>query len=113
MKIELEYPFINDWRLGYLRTSKDGRRRVDLFNSNTDRTTISYARYLMSCHVGRYLTAEEEVDHVDQNPTNDEISNLQILSTNDHLKKTLENRPKGVVITLICSNCGTSFERRG
>lgn len=112
MKIQLDYPYCNDWRWGYLRQNREGRRVIDLYNSDKDRSTVSYARYLMSCHVGRYLTTEEEVDHVDQNPTNDEISNLQILSTEDHLKKTLEHRPKGVVITLVCSNCGTSFERR-
>ncbi len=112
MKIELEYPFVNDWRLGYLRTSRDGRKRVDLYNSDTERTTISYARYLMSCYVGRYLTSEEEVDHIDQDSTNDEISNLQILSISEHLEKTLKHRVKGAVSILTCANCGVLFERR-
>ena len=112
MKIELEYPFVNDWRLGYLRTSRDGRKRVDLYNSDTDRTTISYSRYLMSCHIGRYLNEDEEVDHIDRNKANDDISNLQILSIEDHRKKsTLEATTGRTMVSVTCSYCGRSFEK--
>lgn len=112
MKLELSYPYCNDWRLGYLRESKDGRKRVDLFNSNTDRTTVAYARYLMACQVGRYLTDEEEVDHIDQDNSNDELSNLQILSVEEHRKKNSKEQTTGrTMVVLICDYCGTSFER--
>lgn len=69
-----------DWKRAYLRTSSDGRKRVDLVNSASNRTTTSYARYLISVVNGRYLTEDEEVDHIDNDCTNDEISNLQILT---------------------------------
>lgn len=112
MKIELEYPFVNDWRLGYLRTSRDGRKRVDLYNSDTERTTISYARYLMSCHIGRYLTEDEEVDHVDRDRTNDELSNLQILSVEDHRKKSTAEATTGRTMVMItCAYCGKASEK--
>lgn len=112
LKIELSYPYCNDWRLGYLRESKDGRKRVDLFNSNTDRTTVAYARYLMACQVGRYLTDKEEVDHIDRDCSNDDLSNLQILTVEEHKEKTVVENSTGLtMITLTCAYCGTKFER--
>lgn len=111
MKIELEYPYCNDWRSGYLRESSDGRKRVDLFNSNRDRTTVAYARYLMSCQIGRYLTENEEVDHVDGNNSNDELENLQILSVEEHRKKTSKENTGRTFISVTCDYCGSSFER--
>lgn len=87
MKIKLEYPFSEDWRLGYLRINREGRRVVDLFNSNNDRTTISYARYLMSVSLKKYIPKKYEIDHIDNNKTNDSLENLQLLLPKDNLAK--------------------------
>lgn len=112
MKIELQYPYCNDWRSGYLREGKGGRKRLDLYNSNTDRTTVAYARYLISCHIGRYLTDKEEVDHIDTDCSNDDISNLQFLSTEEHIEKTTsENTVGRTYVEILCANCGTLFPR--
>lgn len=112
MKIELKNPFASDWRLGYLRESSDGRKRVDLFNSNFHRTTVSYSRYLMSCHLGRYLTDNEEVDHKDTDNSNDDVSNLQILTVEDHRNKTSKERSTGRAMTqLVCAYCNTPFNK--
>lgn len=111
MRIVLNKPYSDDWRLGYLRASPDGRKRVDLFNSNSDRTTVSYARYLMACREGRYLTEDEEVDHKDTDPTNDRLDNLQILSTKEHRLKTAKENTGRSIVTLSCCNCGTLFDR--
>lgn len=43
-------------------------------------------RYVMSEHMGRYLTDEEEVHHIDGNKQNNDITNLQILSKSEHAK---------------------------
>ena len=112
MKIELDFPFNKDWKYGYIRESKkDKRKRVDLFNSNENRTTISYARYIISTSLGRYLSSDEEVDHIDGDKTNDDLENLQILTKQMHLEKTLKDRPKRKIETLICANCGIVFNR--
>jgi len=112
MKIELELPFSIGWRSGYLRESKkDGRKRVDLFNSNRDRTTISYARYLMSVHLGRHLEDWEEVDHIDEDKTNDEICNLQVLSRDSHIAKTNSKVKRKTSYDLICGYCNLKFVR--
>lgn len=80
MILELQEPFKSKWNKGYLRTSNDNRKRVDLFNSNNDRTTISYARYLYGIKLGYEVPSHLEVDHRDNDKTNDLIGNLQLLT---------------------------------
>ena len=83
MKIELQPPYSNDWQRGYILINREGRKIVCLYKYESGkeiRKTTAYARYLMSVKLGRYLTADEEVDHIDEHKTNDTIDNLQILS---------------------------------
>lgn len=80
MLIELQPPFKDRWKKGYLQIHRNGRKNVYLYNSDQDRTTISYARYLMSVHIGMEIPSEYEVDHKDDDKTNDVIENLQILT---------------------------------
>lgn len=47
-------------------------------------------RLVMGNHLGRRLETWEEVDHIDGNGRNNDISNLQILTKSEHLK--LEHR---------------------
>jgi hypothetical protein len=106
MKIKLEYPFNKDWKDGYIVINKEPRRHVILFNSIKDRSTISYARYLMSVKLGRYLKQEEIVDHIDDNKLNDIIENLQILTKKENCLKS----SKGLtLIELICPVCEKHF----
>lgn len=113
MKLKLEPPFDTDWKHAYLRESKiDKRKRVDLVNSNSDRTTISYARYLVSVREGRYLTDDEEVDHHDTDCTNDDLSNLILMSKAEHLEKTTKENTTGRTHSeCVCAYCGTIFLR--
>lgn len=113
MKITLEHPFCNDWRSGYLRKSnKDSRARVDLYNSNKDRTTISYARYVMSVHLGRYLNDDEEVGHINSDCSDDRLENLQLLRVEDHREKTSKERATGrSMVKLRCPVCHKNFHR--
>lgn len=92
MKIELEFPYSADWRLGYLQEAKTGRKYIVLFNSNSDRTITSYARYLKAVSLKRYLLPEEEVDHADEDRTNDDLSNLQVMGGTSNRKKNNEHR---------------------
>jgi hypothetical protein len=44
----------------------------------------------MEERLGRYLRPEEVVHHIDNNPANNDISNLQLFANNtEHLKATL------------------------
>lgn len=79
------------------------RRMVVLIFSNGAKTTKSYARHLMEKHLGRDLLDSEEVDHIDGDRLNDEISNLQILTKTQNIRKSR----KAVEMTSFnCLRCG-------
>lgn len=72
------------------------------------RETTSYARHLMEMHLGRELGRDEEVDHKDDDQTNDALDNLTILTVQ-------ANRAKGrtvEMVTVVCALCGESAEKR-
>jgi hypothetical protein len=103
------YGPVSDW-------SDGGRRKMFLrpiFNGvalSSRQTTTSYARYMMSVHVGRILLRSEEVDHIDGNKLNDALCNFQILSGRENRVKFSRERGRAMV-TLECSNCGSIFTR--
>lgn len=103
--IQLEYPYSKKWRKGYLNINKDNRRTLTLFNSGKDRSSVQYARYLLAIKLGRFLSDNEEADHIDGDKTNDCVTNLQVLTKKDH-------RAKGVVhLKGNCYVCGVEFTR--
>lgn len=111
MKIELEEPFKSSWRNGYLRISNKNRRIVDLQNSNDCRTTISYARYLMCVKLGYILSSEFEVDHIDNDYTNDDIGNLQVLTSaqNKEKERLRYIQEEQIRHNFICPQCNSCF----
>lgn len=42
-------------------------------------------RYVMEQAIGRYLTANEVVHHIDENKSNNDISNLMLLTNSEHV----------------------------
>jgi len=58
-------------------------------------------RLVIEKHIGRYLLPSEQVHHIDGDKTNNELSNLQLLSPVDHRMKTL-----------LCSHCQLRKEIR-
>lgn len=110
-EIELQEPYRSLWRKGYLRVRADGRKIVDLYNSNEDRTSTAYSRYLISVKIGEILSEEFEVDHKDSDKTNDCISNLQIMTKESHREKTRKEMSGRNCVTLVCHFCKTDFER--
>lgn len=112
MKIDLIGPYAILYSIGYLRSDNDGRKRVDLKNSNLDRTTITYAKYLMSIKLNRVINGEiEEVDHIDNNCSNDNIENLQLLSPVEHKIKTGLERGGRTYVSCLCAYCDVYFQR--
>lgn len=64
----------------------------------------------MELHLGRYLNEDETVDHIDRNPLNNEISNLQVLSRKEHGKlDAIRLKEK----TFTCFICGVNFNLVG
>ena len=91
-------------------TAKDGRQRIIAVDKDGIKRTISYPRYILECHLGRNLTSEEQVDHIDGNPLNNRLSNLQILYFKEH-QKLDALRNKDIVVT--CAYCGKPFIIKG
>ena len=87
------------------------KRKMVALVSPEHRTTMSYARYLMTLHLGRELTDQEEVDHIDDDYTNDVIENLQILTPEQNKAKQDKLRREQALITLTCPQCGEEFTR--
>jgi hypothetical protein len=111
MILELQEPFKSLWNKGYLQLHESGRKYICLFNSNIDRTIISYARYLMCVKIGYILSDEFEVDHIDDDKTNDDIDNLQILTREQNALKEYyryineEQKSYGY----LCASCENPF----
>ncbi len=88
--------------------NKEGRWYAQLVSS-THRTTVSYARYLMSVKLGRLLDPNTEtVDHINENKTDDRIENLQLLPRLENTRRSAKGR---TMTTLICPVCEKEFIR--
>ena len=86
-----------------------GRYMICLIHATSKyRTSMTHARYLMSTKEKRVLLKQEHVDHIDNNPVNDDVSNLQILS------RITNNRKSSYVsmVSLRCPECKSAFDRR-
>jgi hypothetical protein len=109
MKIELKFPFSEQWEYGYLVNGNDGRRRVLLYKNGKQDFGLSYAKYLKSIELGRILSPAEEVDHKDEDKTNDDPNNLQVLTKTENIRKSHEHRTRtkeeeGFYTEITCAN---------
>lgn len=108
-------PFNNYWVYGPYLHKKIQRNMIFLIPTNPSkpRTTISYARYIMSVHLKRQLKPHEQVDHRDENRTNDSLNNLQILSRQENTQKYIrgDTSPRKTLILLRCPECLQEFIR--
>ena len=68
---------------------KDGRAHVVHYNTIAGtRRTQSYPRYLMEQHLGRKLEKWEQVDHINDDPTDDRVENYQLLTQTENSSKS-------------------------
>lgn len=101
-------PFTDYKIYGPIFSKKEGRNIIVLFRSNKDRTSISYAKFLMSIKVGRRLLREEQVDHINNKKNDDRIENLQILTKRQNI---LKSKKPLITFELNCPQCGITFTR--
>jgi len=111
MEIELEEPFKSIWKTGHLITNAENRQHVVLFNSNQNKSLISYARYLVCVKLGYILSSDFEVDHKDDDKTNDDINNLQVLTSKQNKLKQQYNyiMNEQVCYGFYCAYCEIPF----
>ena len=91
-------------------TRKDGRKHVIIIHDDGRRQTKSYPRLIMEQHLGRELTEEETVDHINNDFTDDRIENLQLLSLAENASKAMIGR-EAKMYSFTCPYCGKEAEK--
>ena len=66
-------------------------------------------RYVMAKHLGRDLTSDDIVHHINGDGRDNRLDNLKLTSRSVH---SVMHAQKAKYITLVCSYCNCSFERR-
>jgi len=90
----------------YLYTGKDKRARLVIQKDDGSITSKSYPRILMEQKLGRELLPEEDVHHIDGNPLNNNLNNLEIIMHGEHQR---EHSIKYFNTIEICQICGNTF----
>lgn len=70
--------------------------------------TVYLHRHLASIKLGRWLTHEEHVHHIDGNKLNNSLENLEVLSNKEHAHK---HRGHILPLEVYCKNCCKLFIR--
>jgi hypothetical protein len=108
----IEYPYTQLYTSAYL-VSSQGRRTVCLVNKDTkERTSTSYARYMMAVNLKRFLTSDEHVDHINEDKADDRIENYQILTPEQNKDKWRRSTNGRKIVDLRCPVCSSEFTRK-
>lgn len=109
------YPLFDKVTGPYLRN--DGRKHVTFNNSSLSKgdpnktRTLSWPKALVEVREGRVLLDNETADHIDEDFTNDSLSNLQILTRIANAIKSFDaNSSRGEEISKhTCPQCKEEF----
>ena len=85
---------------------KDGRWRAVYRNDANKWVCKSYPRLLMEEHLGRSLLPKEDVHHIDGNPDNNDIYNLELRIHGVHQQT---HSIKYIDQFAVCEVCGKTF----
>lgn len=94
----------------YLRD--DGRKHVIVIYTDNSGRTVSYPKYLIKQQLNRIIEEPETVHHKDEDFTNDNLSNLEILPRGKHVSHHVRKPHEEVFGRFICPVCKEPFERR-
>lgn len=115
MKIEVTDYFKGEYRAAYLFKNNKNRNVVELVHKNSTKTNpikrfISYAKYLWISDNRKEVPEGYEVDHINDDGTDDRIENLQLLTKAENIRKSFLYRPRQKSV-LICPVCNKEFEK--
>ncbi len=81
----------------------EGRQHVIIIYEDGSRKTKPYPRYIVEKYINRELERHLEIDHIDGNFLNNELSNLRIVDKKQHLNDDSIRVEK---IEITCLWCG-------
>lgn len=84
---------------------KDGRLRCVLVYKDGHKENISYPKLLMEEKLGRKLLPNEQVHHIDENPLNNNLDNLELTTLGEHQRMHF----KIIKYEETCIWCGKKF----
>lgn len=77
---------------------KDGRQHIIVVKDGV-KSTISYPKFLVESYLGRKLSDQETIDHIDGNFLNNDFKNLRIVERKQHAKDD------SLIVVPIETNC--------
>lgn len=116
--LKIEGPYSDLFLYGFLTLHKSSNRRiVRLYNPITKKNLlIQYSKYIYTVYYNKFIPDGVEVDHIDNDFTNDDINNLQLLTRKENYEKYrkhyTEYIQKNYYIELICNNCKKQFSKQ-
>lgn len=85
-----------------IHKNADNRYRAYYKDDHNNHKLVSYPRILMEKKLGRPLTDDEVVHHIDRNPENNDISNLVVLSKSEHCRLHMQKYFDKIAVCEIC-----------
>lgn len=111
-----------NWKGGRGKGGQDGRY-VIAYAPEHPRAVQGHVlehRLVMERHLGRYLQPGEIVHHRNEDPTDNRIENLEVMTQAEHALHHIENlarhryvRPPATRYPRVCDQCGGEFEAIG
>ena len=92
--------------MGVVKQNKDGRFRYYYKDSEGKHKLISYPRVIMENLLNRTLDDNEIIHHIDGDPSNNNISNLQVMTKEEHARL---HRTEYYDKEVVCEVCGKTF----
>lgn len=96
--------------VAYIGKRRNGRKYVTIVGRNGRSTLRSYAKYVYETRTRKKVPRGMTVDHIDEDCTNDDFRNLQLLSVVANARKSASLRD--VTLVRFLCHCGTEFVRR-
>lgn len=87
--------------------NKDGRYRAYIRDDNNKPHVVSYPRLLVEQNLHIKLDPNDDVHHKDEDFTNNDISNLQVIPHGEHQR--IHNTAKYYDKEAVCEVCGKTF----
>lgn len=113
MKIEVIDIYKEKYKSAYLVHHKDNRKRVYLVGYDGSRKGMSYACYLWEGYNNQQVPSGMQVDHINNDKTDDRLENLQLLTPQENVKKYVDNeKDEGRIVEYVkktCPICGKEF----